>query len=167
MDRIDGGILAHLQNNARLSNKELAARVGLAPSSCLERVRRLQQSGVLQGFHARVDPAALGIGLQALIAVRLTQHSRHLVRKFREHIRPLPEITAVFHVAGENDFLLQVAVRDVDHLRNFALDALTGLQEVAHLETTLVFEHEPRRVLPDYSAGDSAARGLDGAGPRG
>jgi len=151
VDRTDAGILAELQNNARLSNKELAGRVGLAPSSCLERVRRLQGSGVLRGFHARVDPAALGIGLQALIAVRLTQHSRDLVRKFREHIAPLPEIVAVFHVGGENDFLLQVAVRDVEHLRNFALDALTGLKEVAHLETTLVFEHEPRRVLPDYT----------------
>jgi len=168
VDRTDARILAELQKNARLSNKELAARVDLAPSSCLERVRRLQQDGVLRGFHAEVDPAALGIRLQALIAVRLTRHSRDLVQKFRSHIDPLPEVVAVFHVAGENDFLLQVAVRDVDHLRNFALDALTGLTEVAHLETSLVFEHVPRWTLPDYArgagAGWSGRRGLTGPG---
>jgi DNA-binding Lrp family transcriptional regulator len=79
IDRIDGRILDELQKNARLSNKELAGRVGLAPSSCLERVRRLRRDGVPRGFHAEVDPGALGIGLQALIAVRLARHSRDLV----------------------------------------------------------------------------------------
>jgi DNA-binding Lrp family transcriptional regulator len=143
--------LGELQKDARLSNKELAARVALAPSSCLERVRRLRREGVLRGFHAEVDPAALGIGLEALIAVRLTRHSRELMRRFRAHVDPLPEVVAVFHVGGRNDFLLQVAVRDVEHLRNFALDALTGLEEVAHLETSLIFEHAPRLPLPDYS----------------
>lgn len=76
LDRIDRAILAHLQKNARLSNKELAAKVGLAPSSCLARVQRLTKQGVIKGFHAFVDPQALGIGLQALVAVKLKQHSR-------------------------------------------------------------------------------------------
>ena len=80
MDGIDFGILHELQNNARLSNKELAAKVKLAPSSCLERTRRLSAQGVLRGFHADVDPAALGVGLQAMIHVRLARHSRNHVR---------------------------------------------------------------------------------------
>jgi DNA-binding Lrp family transcriptional regulator len=151
IDRIDARILGELQKDARLSNKELAARVELAPSSCLERVRRLRREGILRGFHAEVEPGALGIGLEALIAVRLTRHSRDLMRRFRSRVDPLPEVVAVFHVGGRNDFLLHVAVRDVEHLRNFALDALTGLEEVAHLETSLIFEHAPRRPLPDYS----------------
>ena len=75
LDRIDRAILAALQQNARLANKELSARVGLAESSCHERVKRLVQSGVLRGFHAEVDPRALGVGLQALVAVRLARHT--------------------------------------------------------------------------------------------
>jgi DNA-binding Lrp family transcriptional regulator len=76
LDRIDRALVRALQKDARLSNKELAAQVGLAPSSCLERVRRLRRTGVLRGFHADVAPEALGVGLQALIAVQLRQHSR-------------------------------------------------------------------------------------------
>jgi DNA-binding Lrp family transcriptional regulator len=151
LDRIDSRIVRELAKNARLSNKELAARVALAPSSCLERVRRLQTGGVLRGYHAEVDPAALGVGLQAMIAVRLKQHSRKLADAFREHVRARPEIVGVWHVAGETDYLLQVAVRNVEHLRNFALDALTVLEEVAHLETSLIFEHERVWTLPDYT----------------
>ena len=76
LDRIDRQILAALQNNARLSNKELAAVIGLAPSSCLERVRKLEESEVLRGYHADVAPAALGVKLQAMVAVRMREHSR-------------------------------------------------------------------------------------------
>lgn len=140
LDRIDYGIVTALQNNARLSNKELAALVGLSPSTCLERVRKLRASGVLRGFHADVDPAALGIGLQALIAVRLQQHTRQLVEGFRAHALALPEVVAVYHVAGVTDFLVHVAVRDSDHLRNLAMDAFTSRPEVAQIETSLIFE---------------------------
>jgi DNA-binding Lrp family transcriptional regulator len=149
LDRTDTRIVAELQNNARLSNKELAARVSLAPSSCLERVRRLRSEGVLRGFHADVDPRVLGIAFQAMISVRLKQHSRDLAAAFRAHLETRPEVVALYHLAGENDYLLQVAVRDVDHLRNFTLDQLTARDEVGHVETALVFEHV-RRKLPEF-----------------
>ena len=151
LDRIDSAILAELQNNARLSNKELAARVGLAPSSCLERVRRLEASGALRGYHAEVDPAALGIGLEALISVRLHQHSRDLVEAFRADILDDPEVVEVYHLAGATDFLVHVMVRDPAHLRNLAMDRISSRAEVAHLETALVFEHLKGKVLPDFT----------------
>lgn len=141
LDRTDHAILALLQKDARLSNKELAARVGLAPSSCHERVRRLVQAGVIAGFHADVDPRALGITLQALVAVRLARHSRVPFDAFREHVLALPEAVSVFHIAGANDFLVHVAVRDSDHLRELILDALTSRPEVLHVETALIYEH--------------------------
>lgn len=149
-DRIDDAILRALQNNARLSNKELANRVGLAPSSCLERVRRLQQRGVLQGYRAVVDPKALGVGLQAFVAVRLSQHSREVVETFRAHLLSLEEVVSVYHTGGENDFIVHVAVRDADHLRDLALDAFTTRQEVARLNTALVYEQVQPGVLPNY-----------------
>lgn len=148
MDRIDFAILRALQNDGRLSNKELAAKVGLAPSSCLVRMKRLTEIGVLRGFHADIEPRALGIGLQALISVRLAQHSRELLESFRAHALALPETVALYHLAGRDDFLVHVAVRDSDHLRDLALDAFTRRREVAHLETSLVFEHAHTGALP-------------------
>lgn len=150
MDRIDREILALLQKNARLSNKELAARVGLAPSSCLARVHRLTRDKVLRGFHAFVDPGALGIGIQALIAVKLKQHSREKVRAFLRHLQALPEVVALYHVTGAVDFQVHVAVRDTDHLRDLALDAFTVRPEVESIQTSLLFETKWKDLWPDY-----------------
>jgi DNA-binding Lrp family transcriptional regulator len=150
LDRIDREILALLQKNARLSNKELAARVGLAPSSCLARVHRLSQDKVLRGFHAFVDPGALGIGIQALIAVKLRQHSREKVRAFLRHLQALPEVVALYHVTGAVDFQVHVAVRDTDHLRDLALDAFTVRPEVESIQTSLLFETKWKDLWPDY-----------------
>jgi DNA-binding Lrp family transcriptional regulator len=152
LDRIDCDILNLLQKDARLSNKELAAAVGLAPSSCLARVQRLRSEGVLRGAHAEVDPQALGVGLQALIAVQLRQHSRAQVKAFWKHALGLPEVLAVFHVAGTHDFQVHVAVRDAHHLRDLALDAFTTRTEVAHIQTSLIFEWAKGQMMPNYRA---------------
>lgn len=152
LDRIDAEILAHLQNNARLSNKELAARIGLAPSSCLERVRRLYGAGVLRGEHAEVDPAALGIRLQAMIGVRLRQHSRQEVGQFMQQMLAHREVVAAYYLSGVTDFMVHVAVADSTHLRDFALEALTDRPEVARVETSLIFDHAHDPVLPNYNS---------------
>jgi len=141
-DRIDRSILAYLQHDARISNKELSAKVGLAPSSCLARVRRLEASGALQGYHAEVDPRVYGVTLEALIAIRLEKHARTAIAAFERHIGTLPEVRGAFHVAGANDYLVHVAVRDADHLREFALSAFATRAEVAHMETSLIFSHQ-------------------------
>jgi DNA-binding Lrp family transcriptional regulator len=148
LDQSDIAILAALKTNARISNKDLAETVGLAPSTCLERVRRLVDAGVINGFHADIDLARLGFGLQAMIAVRLQRHSREIVESFREYVLGLTEVRAVYHVAGADDYLVHVAVRDADHLRDLAMDAFTTRPEVAHIETRLIFEHVPIRRLP-------------------
>lgn len=141
LDRIDTAILAALSKNARLSNKELAAAIDLAPSSTLERFRRLLRDGWIRGFHAEVDPRAFGLGLEAMIAVRLKQHSRDNFTAFHDYVQTLSEVVAAYHMAGENDFLVHVRVRDADHLRDFAIDKFTTRPEVGHLDTSLVFEH--------------------------
>ncbi len=148
LDAVDVALIQALQQNGRLSNKELAACVGLAPSSCLVRVRRLRDTGVLRGCHADVAPEALGVGLQALIAVRLARHRRGDVEAFLAHTRSLKEVVGWFHVTGAADFLVHVAVRDSDHLRDLAMDGFTTRDEVAHLETSLIFEHERKPALP-------------------
>ncbi len=150
LDRIDSEILALLQKNARLSNKELATSIGLAPSTCLERVKRLRDEGVLAGDHAEVNPESLGIGLQAMVAVRLQQHSREVFESFNSHALGLPGVIAVYHLAGANDFLVHVAIRDADHLRAMVLDDFTTRPEVEHLETALIFGYQRNAVLPNY-----------------
>lgn len=151
-DRIDYEIIRLLRNNARLSNKELAEQVGLAPSTCLVRTRMLQQAGVLTGFRAEVDPAKLGIGLQALIAVRLKRHYKPEVEAFRAHALKQPEVVALYHVSGPIDFLAHVWTRDSEHLRHLAMTAFTARKEVSHIETELIFEHVASGELPDFIA---------------
>ena len=151
MDRIDRQILAALQEDGRLSNKELAALVGLAPSSCLERVRRLTASGALRTFRADVDPAALGIGLQAMVAIRTQRHSRDEHAALYDHLVGHEEVVALYDMAGADDFLVHVAVRDVDHLQKLIWESVTSRPEVAHVQTSLIFSHTRSRRLPDYS----------------
>ena len=158
LNRTDHAILAALQNDARLSNKELATRVGLAPSSCLERVRRLREEGVLTGFRAQVEPRALGITIQALVFVSLARHDREQVKSFRKHALSLREAIGVYHVAGQHDFLVHVGVRDANHLRDLALDAFTSRPEVARIETHLIFEHVAKAQMPVLADAEEPGR---------
>lgn len=148
LDGFDRAILAALRLNARISNKRLAELVGLAPSTCLERVRRLAELGVVRGFHADVDLAALEVGMQALIAVRMREHSRELVDSFHAYTLTLPQVLAVYHVAGADDFLVHVAVADATALRDLALDSFTTRPEVGRIETRLIFDHQATWRLP-------------------
>jgi DNA-binding Lrp family transcriptional regulator len=150
LDRIDYQIVGLLRKNARLSNKEIAAKVGLAPSTCLVRTRMLQQSGVISGFKAEVNPLALGVGLQAMIAVRLKRHYKPDVEAFRQHALDLPEVIRFYHVAGPIDFLAHVWAKDPEHLRDLAMTAFTAREEVSHIETELIFEHVSCRELPGF-----------------
>ncbi len=164
LDDIDRKIIRALQENARLSNKELAARVHLAPSSCLERARRLKESGVLAAFHTRIDPAAIGIGLQAMITAKLRSHSAESREAFCVQALGCEEVVALYHLTGDRDFLLHVAVRDAEHLRRLIVDQLSGDTELEDLETSLILE-ERKRPLPIFSdageppSGDAAAAG--------
>lgn len=151
LDRIDIELLRLLRNNARMPNKDLADKVGVAPSTALERIRRLREAHVIEGYHAELNPAGIGIGLQALVAVRLNRHSREQVVALHDHLLALPEVIAFYHVAGAIDFLVHVGVRDAEHLREFALAALTSRTEVAHIETNLIFEFRRSADLPIYS----------------
>ena len=150
LDRIDFELIGLLRNNARISNKELAQTVGLAQSTCLVRVRSLQNTGVLRGFHAEVNSAALGVGLQAMISIRLERHSKADVVAFRAHALALPEVRQLYHMAGANDFLAQVWVRDSEHLLELVMSSFTAREEVAHIETGLIFEHTQNLELPVY-----------------
>jgi DNA-binding Lrp family transcriptional regulator len=141
LDDLDRKILEMLAANGRTPNNALAASVGIAPSTCLGRVRALQTSGAIRGFHADVDPAALGRPLQAMIAVRLQAGARSRMMAFTDRIRMRPEVVDMYFLGGADDFLLHVAAADAGALRDFVVDQLSAYPEVALTETNLIFEH--------------------------
>ncbi len=141
LDDTDHAILRVLADDARISNKELAERVGVAQSTCLARVRALRESGVIRGYHADIDPRALGHDLEAMIAIRLQPHARGALRDVVATLSRRPEVLDVYFVAGANDFLLHVATGCTDELRRFVADHLNRDPAIAGTETALIFEH--------------------------
>jgi DNA-binding Lrp family transcriptional regulator len=141
LDDVDRAILEALSLDARLPNNHLAERVGVAPSTCLARVRALRAAGVVQGFHAEIDLAALGRPLQAMVAVRLAVHAREQIEAFTAAVRALPGVLSVFHMTGPTDYLVWVAAADAQDLREFVVDHLATHPAVAHAETSLIYEH--------------------------
>lgn len=139
LDSVDWAILKILQNDATIPNKEIAARVGVAPSTCLERVRRLRGSGVIASVRAQVDPRRVGRPEQAFIAVQLRPHSREVVESFTRRITALPEAMALYNVSGVDDYYIHVAVADSTALQSLIIDRITTIPEVAHVRTQLIF----------------------------
>ena len=133
VDAIDRAMLELLARDARITNQALADRVGIAPSTALARLRSLRDRGVIRGFHAEVDLAALGRPLQALIAVRLAVHAREQIDAFTDAVRELPGVLMVFHLTGVTDYLVWVAAADAHDLREFVVDHLATHPSVAHL----------------------------------
>jgi DNA-binding Lrp family transcriptional regulator len=141
LDETDRAILEALSTDARISNARLAERVGVAPSTALQRVRQLREAGVLRGFHAEIDLSALGRPLQAMVAVRLTVHNREQIETFTTNVRQLPGVLTVFHLAGATDYLVWLAAADAQDLREFVVEHLASDPAVAHAETSLIYEH--------------------------
>ena len=141
LDAVDRRILHELVADARITNADLAQRVGVAPSTCLGRVRALRERGVVRGFHADVDPAALGHDLQAMVAVRIQGDHRGAMHEFVAGISAQEEVLDVYFVAGADDYLLHVATSSTEGLRRFVADHLSRHPAVARTETSLIFEH--------------------------
>jgi DNA-binding Lrp family transcriptional regulator len=147
LDATDQAILRALQDDARQTNRELAAAVHVSPSTSSERVRALRAEGVIRGYHADIDFGALGRHVQALTAVTIRPPTRENVEAFRRWVAGLPELVGVFVVSGASDFLLHVAVPDTNALYAFVIDRLTERPEVADVNTSVVYEHIRRPVL--------------------
>ncbi|GAA3163323.1 Lrp/AsnC family transcriptional regulator [Planomonospora alba] len=147
MDELDAEIIRLLQADARRSNRDLARTLGVAPSTCLERVRALTRRGVIRGYHADIDHAALNRSVQAMVSVQVRPLSRAVIDSFKESVSALPEVLSVFVLAGGDDFLLHVAVQDLDHLHAFLLDQLSQRREIAGFRTSVIFQQVRKPVL--------------------
>ena len=141
LDELDTAILVELQADARRTNRDVAAAVGVSPTTALDRTRALRQRGVIRGAILDLDLAKIGRPVQALIAVRIRPPSRRNIDAFRNWVSALPETIGVFVVTGGEDFLIHVAVAGNENLYAFVIDRLTERPEVADVRTSVVYEH--------------------------
>lgn len=150
LDRYDRRILAELQAAGRLSNQELADRIGLSPSPCLRRVRSLEDAGVIVGYHAEADARALGLNLMALIHISMDQHTPERFKGFEDAVRAIPEILECLLVTGQSaDYQLKAVVRDMDAYQELLLQRITRIAGVAGVHTSFVLRRVvDHRALP-------------------
>ncbi|MHC3469812.1 Lrp/AsnC family transcriptional regulator [Streptomyces sp. 7R007] len=147
MDELDTAILRQLQEDARQPNRTIAQKVGIAPSTCLERIRLLRRRGVIRGYHAQVSLPALGRGVQAMVAAQVRPLGRQVVADFEQSVSRLPEVLSVYTMAGSDDFLVHVAVQDIEHLHAFLLDRFADRREIVSFRTMIIYQHLTNRVL--------------------
>ena len=138
MDALDREVLLALQEDGRMSNLALARKLGLSPSAMLGRVRRLERSGAIRGYRAVIDPAALGVTVRALVVARLREHSEESIREFEKGIKEVPGVRSCYHVTGQFDMVLELALRDLDHLGQLIRVDIARIPGVMNLETMLV-----------------------------
>ncbi|WP_236049315.1 Lrp/AsnC family transcriptional regulator [Paractinoplanes ovalisporus] len=149
LDELDKAILRELQSDARKTNREVAAAVGVSPTTALDRTRALRQRGVIRGAILDVDLKAIGRPVQALIAIRIRPPSRRNIEAFREWVSTLPDTLGLYVTTGTDDFIVHVAVPDNDSLYEFVIDRLTQRPEVADVRTSIVYEHiRNNRIRP-------------------
>ena len=139
VDALDRRILIELQQDGSLTNARLAQALGLSQSAMSERVRRLEQDGHIAGYRALVNPASLGLGLQAFVAAVLNHHSTESIESFEHGVVTLQAVRACYHVAGRFDYLLHVAVRDLEHLGRLIKYDIAAIPGVDKVETMLVY----------------------------
>ena len=140
LDNLDRNILAALQKNARLSNVELAQQVGLSPSPCLARVKRLTNAGVIKRHVTLLDPEKLGLSLNVFIQVSLERQSEVLLESFERKVTSLPEVLECYLMTGDSDYFLRVAVEDINALREFILNHLTRIEGVSNIRSSLALK---------------------------
>jgi len=137
IDELDRSILAILQEEGRITNVELASRVGLTAPPCLRRMRALEESGVIKGYHAELDPGALGYGIMVFALVSLRSQAEDDLRAFESHVATLPEVRECHMLNGEIDFILKIVAHDLQSFQNFLTSRLTPAPNVASVKTSL------------------------------
>ncbi len=153
LDRHDQQILRLLQEEGRISNQELADRIGLSPSPCLRRVQALEKSGLITGYRALVNAKALGLSLMALIHISMDQHTPERFKNFEEQISKIPEVMECLLITGQSaDYQLKVIVKDMDAYQELLLNRITRISGVTGVHSSFVLRRViERTTLPIYA----------------
>jgi len=138
LDQTDLKILAFLQKDARMTNKELAARLDLSITPVFERIKKLERKGYIQKYTAVLDAEKVNRGLIVFLTIRMAQHRKDLIQKLEEMVKNLPEIMECYHLAGEDDYLLKVMVKDMQAYQQFVVNKLISIENVGHVNSHFV-----------------------------
>jgi Lrp/AsnC family transcriptional regulator, leucine-responsive regulatory protein len=138
LDKTDQKILALLQENCKMGNKEIAAAVGLSVTPTFERIRRMERHGVIKGYSAKLDKKAIGKGLLVLCQVSLKAHNIDVIKGFEDSITLLDEVSHCFHIAGDYDYLLQIETRDMEAYQSFLKTKLATIANIANVQSSFV-----------------------------
>jgi len=142
LDEVDMKILVHLQSDASISNAELAKQIGLSPSACLGRTKRLKQSGVIKQYVTLVDERQVGLHVITYVFVSLTPHDRQTTEAFLDHVREIPNIMECHNISGVHDYLLKIIATSIKDYRDFIIDTLIEVPGVDKVETSVVLSTE-------------------------
>jgi Lrp/AsnC family leucine-responsive transcriptional regulator len=138
LDQIDRKILELLQANSNITNAQLAQEIGLSPAPTLERVKKLEQAGIIRSYHAVVDPASVGLGVSTFVTVSLKGHNKENIEKFINAIKKIEEVVECHHVTGQADFILKVVASDIPAYQSLMLEKVTNIEVVDNLQSTII-----------------------------
>lgn len=149
LDKIDRKILEILQANAKITNAQLSKEIGLSPAPTLERVKKLEVSGIIKSYHAKLDPAAIGLGVTTFVHVTLIGHNKRNIEAFLEQINKVDEIIECHHITGSGDFILKVIAKDITAYQNLMLDKVSEIKEVDNMQSMVILStFKDSKVLP-------------------
>lgn len=157
LDELDRKILGILQLNSNITNAQLAQAIGLSPAPTLERVKKLEQAGIIRGYHASVNPASVGMGVSTFVMVNLKGHNKENISRFIKAIEEIPEIVECHHVTGHADFILKIICADIPSYQNLMLEKVTNIDVVDNMQTTVILStFKESNIIPLKSEYGSA-----------
>jgi Lrp/AsnC family leucine-responsive transcriptional regulator len=149
LDKTDLKILKILQENAKITNLQLSAEIGLSPAPTLERVKKLENAKLIKGYYAQLDPEALGIGISAIIQITLTRQVENAISNFKKEISGIPEIMECYQVTGNADYVLIVMLKDIRDFESLISQKLSKMEEIGQMQTMVVLSKpKDSKVLP-------------------
>jgi len=147
LDQIDHNILRHLQEDARMTNADLAEKVGLSPTPCLRRLRRLESEGIIKGYHAELNREALGVNVTVIILVKLEKEDDQTLREFEAQIRKRPEVMECYLVTGKFDYFIRVVIPSLSAYEVFLSETILRMPKVATVESSFTLREVERKVV--------------------
>lgn len=149
LDKVDRKILEILQRNAKITNAQLSKEIGLSPAPTLERVKKLEQSGVIDSYHAKLNTAKIGLGISTFVQIRLTGHDKESIKTFIEAINKIDEVIECHHVTGSSDFILRVIAKDIASYQQLMLDKVNEVPVVDSLQSQVILStFKDSKALP-------------------
>ncbi len=149
IDKVDRKIIEILQTNAKITNAQLAKEIGLSPAPTLERVKKLENQGIISSYHAKLNPEAVGLGVNTFVMATLKAHNKNHIQKFIDEIENIPEVIECHHVTGSGDFILKVIAKDIPSYQDLMLEKVSEIEVIDNLQSMIILStFKDSKVLP-------------------